>query len=163
MHQQTCGLGSHTVTIVQSDGHEISDCYECYDCQALDSGNIQEVARGYQQRCKIAFELFPKRYSQWAKQVLSAEERSTIQAEVTKWAELRSGRQLDMGNLNQESAGAAAPRQAAAACVDDTDSAAAVQPPELDALEGGNIVADVEDDLQEVMTKAHVDTCLHFL
>lgn len=64
--------------------------------QALDSSNLQEVAKQYQRRCKIAWDLFPNRYARWALQSLSPQEATAVRNEVERWAASQSGVRLEM-------------------------------------------------------------------
>lgn len=79
--------------------------------QALDSGNVQGVATQYQQKCSIAWRLFPGRYAQWAQAALPDSDLEQINTEMARWAASSAAQQL---NFSQAEEGATSARQSPA-------------------------------------------------
>ncbi len=105
--------------------------------QALDGCNIQATAKQYRERCKMAWGLYPRRYSLWAKQNLEEEEWVAVQQHAQRWAALGEGQRLDLG----------VPGPAEVVQQDDHEGPAAG-----DAEQPAAIIQDVEDDTVQVGT-----------
>jgi len=67
-----------------------------YACaQALDCGNVGAVVTQYRQRCKIAYELFPGRYGEWAEGNLSDEDLDAVEREMSRWSAAEARQRLN--------------------------------------------------------------------
>jgi len=103
--------------------------------QALDGCNIQATAKQYQERCKMAWELYPRRYSLWAEQNLTEEKWAGVQQLAQRWAALGKGQRLDLG----------VPGLAEIAQQDTNED-----PVEVDIEAPAGIIQDEEDDIVQV-------------
>ena len=72
--------------------------------QALDSGNVQGVATQYQQKCGIAWSLFPGRYAQWAQAALPDGDLEQISTEMARWTASTAAQQLHFSQAEESAA-----------------------------------------------------------
>ena len=116
----------------------------------------------YRQRCRIAHELFPGRYGEWADSSLSDEELNAVDGEMSRWSATAAQQRLDFSStlsstVNMPDSNCAVPGDAApplqpAATILERAEASEGSLAQAEAAEEHSI-PDQEDDEEQVRDK----------